>query len=232
MLIKPTESFTADLVIERALKQDIGPDATLGMKRKNFKLEEDLPNNYDVKRNNQLFDSKKPDILIRDDDYNYKENYLNKLKIHLNSEKTRPVSFLNPPMTRGQMRKKFMIHTIQSKDINWKNLPLLTRFLNDGGKILNRYQTRLPIRIHKKLSRTVKHARNMGLLPFSDFLKPYHKIPFTSIYNEFYEETSKVVDVNTGLIKLIHQPTDKDKFNYSSYDSAVTADKTRLDLYI
>ena len=130
---------------------------------------------------------------------------------------------------RAEARKKFMIKTIQKKDIHWKNLPLLARFLNEGGKMMNKYQTRLPGDIHKKLSRVIKHARHMGLLPNTDFIKPFHKVPFTSMYNEFADDVAKVVDKKTGIIKIIHQPTLQDKYSYSSYDSAVEANKSSLD---
>lgn len=49
MLIKPTESFNVDTVIEKALKQDIGPDPSLAMPRKNMKLLGDMPLNYEVR---------------------------------------------------------------------------------------------------------------------------------------------------------------------------------------
>jgi len=43
LLVKPNEKFTADAVIERALKQNIGPDASLGLDRKKIELEENMP---------------------------------------------------------------------------------------------------------------------------------------------------------------------------------------------
>lgn len=105
---------------------------------------------------------------------------------------------------RSQIRKKFMIKSIKKSDIDWKNLPLLIKFLNEGGKLMNRYQTRLPTGVHKKLARTVKHVRNMGLLPFTDYIRPTDKLPLTNMYNEFIEDTAKVVDKFTGKIKIIH----------------------------
>ena len=41
-------------------------------------------------------------------------------------------------MTRAQIRKRFM-RTISKKDIDWRNTPMLIKFLNDTGKIYNRY---------------------------------------------------------------------------------------------
>jgi ribosomal protein S18 len=229
MLVRPTETFSVDLVIEKALKQDIGPDGSLGLKRRNFKLKEDLPLSHELKQYRKTFDAKRPDEMLQEDDFDYRENYVDKLKKQVNFERKKPISFINPPLMRAEARKKFMIKTIQKKDIHWKNLPLLARFLNEGGKMMNKYQTRLPGDIHKKLSKVIKQARHMGLLPNTDFVKPFHKVPFTSMYNEFADDVAKVVDKKTGTIKIIHQPTLQDKYNYSSYDSAVEANKSSLD---
>lgn len=228
MLIKPTEAFTSDLVIERALKQEIGPDGSLALKNKNFNLESNLHHGYALKQYKSLFSSKKPDRMLRPDDYDYKTNYVDKLKLQVNAEQTRPVSFVNPPMMRSQLRKKFIIRTIRKADVSWKNLPLLTKFLNEGGKLMNKYQTRLPTSVHRRLAKTVKHAREMGLLPFVDFLKPYHKLPLTSLHTNFVEDTAKVVDKKTGMIKLIHMPNNNDTYSYSSYDSVVAASSDDL----
>lgn len=43
LLIKPNEKFSAEVVIEKALKQNIGPDASLGLDRRKIELEENLP---------------------------------------------------------------------------------------------------------------------------------------------------------------------------------------------
>jgi ribosomal protein S18 len=224
ILVKPSETFTSDLIVEKILKQDIGPDGSLALKHKNFKFGDDMPAYYEVSKYKQHYSPKNKDSILQEDDFDYKTNYLDKLKLQVGSDRAKPVSFVNPPMAKSELRKKFMIKTIKKKDITWKNLPLLVRFVNEGGKLLNKYQTRLPTAIHRKLTKTVKHARNMGLLPFTDFVKPYHKVPFTSLYNEFAHNTSKVVDKNTGIIKVVHQPSEKDKYTYSSYDSAVEAE--------
>jgi hypothetical protein len=38
MLIKPNEEFTADRVIEKALRQDLGPDPSQSLAKQNYKL--------------------------------------------------------------------------------------------------------------------------------------------------------------------------------------------------
>lgn len=113
-----------------------------------------------------------------------------------------------------------MIRTLRKKDINWKNLPFLVKFLNEAGKLMNKYQTRLPTSIHRRLARSVKHARHLGLLPYVDYIRGFDKIPLTSTYNDFIDNVSTVIDKRTGLIKHIHQPSLEDKFTYSNFDNS------------
>ena len=126
---------------------------------------------------------------------------------------------------RSQLRKKYMIKSIRKSDIHWKNIPLVTKFLNEAGKLMNRYQTRLPTSVHRKLARTVKHARNIGLLPFQDYIRPTDKVPLTTMFNNFLENTAKVVDKNTGKIKVIQVASNQDKFSYSNYSNSIEANK-------
>jgi ribosomal protein S18 len=120
-----------------------------------------------------------------------------------------------------------MIKTLRKKDINWKNLPFLVKFLNEAGKLMNKYQTRLPTNIHRRLAKSVKHARHMGLLPYVDYIRGFDKIPLTSTYNDFIDNVSTVIDKRTGLIKHIHQPSLEDKFTYSNFDNSTDALKVQ-----
>lgn len=117
-----------------------------------------------------------------------------------------------------------MIKTIKKSDIHWRNVPLIVKFLNEAGKIMNRYQTRLPTSTHRRLAKVVKHARNLGLLPFNDFLKPHDKLPLTSLRNEFFQDVSQTVDPKTGKIQTLKSSL-TDKFTYSHHDSTVDASK-------
>jgi small subunit ribosomal protein S18 len=121
-----------------------------------------------------------------------------------------------------------MIKTVNKADIHWKNVPLLVKFINEAGKLMNRYQTRLPTGVHRKLSKTVKHARNIGLLPYIDAIKPVDKIPLTSSYNDFMEDIAKVVDKKSGMIKIVHMPSKVDKFTYSNYDNSIEANQANI----
>ena len=53
-------------------------------------------------------------------------------------EMEKPATFLNRPLNRSQLRKRLM-RSVDKKDLDWKNTPLITKFLNDTGKLYNRY---------------------------------------------------------------------------------------------
>lgn len=139
----------------------------------------------------------------------------------------RPATFVNPPLMRSHLRQKYMIRTIRKRDVTWKNLPFLVKFLNEAGKLMNKYQTRLPTNVHRKLARSVKHARHLGLLPYVDYLRGYDKIPLTSTYNDFVDDISTVIDKKSGMIKHINQPSLQDKFTYSNFQSSTEALKAQ-----
>jgi hypothetical protein len=41
MLIKPGEEFSVERVLEKALRQDVGPDPTLAINKQNYKYEDE-----------------------------------------------------------------------------------------------------------------------------------------------------------------------------------------------
>nr|WP_199489935.1 30S ribosomal protein S18 [Meiothermus sp. QL-1] len=51
-----------------------------------------------------------------------------------------------------------------------KNVEILKRFLSETGKILPRRRTGLSAKEQRKLARTIKRARVLGLLPFTEKL--------------------------------------------------------------
>ena len=48
MLIKPSEAFNVDTVVEKALRQDIGPDPSLPGKDNPVKYKDDMKSNYEI----------------------------------------------------------------------------------------------------------------------------------------------------------------------------------------
>lgn len=51
-------------------------------------------------------------------------------------------------------------------DINYKNVDILKKFITPHGQIYGRRYTGVCAKHQRKLTRAVKHARYMGLLPY------------------------------------------------------------------
>ncbi|MGK0620002.1 30S ribosomal protein S18 [Meiothermus cerbereus] len=72
-------------------------------------------------------------------------------------------------MRRG--RKPKVAAAVGTFDLtDFKNVEILRRFLSETGKILPRRRTGLNAQEQRKLARTIKRARMMGLLPFTEKL--------------------------------------------------------------
>lgn len=73
-------------------------------------------------------------------------------------------------MRRGA-RKPKVAAAVGAFNLNdFKNIDTLKRFLSETGKILPRRRTGLNAQDQRKLARTIKRVRMMGLLPFTDKL--------------------------------------------------------------
>jgi small subunit ribosomal protein S18 len=53
------------------------------------------------------------------------------------------------------------------KFIDYKDIEILRKFLNPSMKIMPRRRTGLTAKNQRKLTKAIKHARFMGLLPFT-----------------------------------------------------------------
>lgn len=54
----------------------------------------------------------------------------------------------------------------QNETLDYKNIDLLRKFINDQGKILSRRSTGLTAKQQKILTKSIKRARILSLLPF------------------------------------------------------------------
>ena len=91
---------------------------------------------------------------------------------------------------------------IKKKDMDYKNLALMTKFLNDLGKMQNRYQTRLESPVQRRMQRTIKKMRHQFLLPFVGVIKPTDKISLGSYIEDVEEMHKKTIDPVTGRLFL------------------------------
>ena len=93
---------------------------------------------------------------------------------------------------------------VSKKDIDWRDTALLAKFMNDTGKLYNKYQTRLPTPVQRKVAKTIKRVRNMGLFPVKGLIKPTDKIPLGHFLEDMEENHKKTIDPVTGRLFLKH----------------------------
>jgi ribosomal protein S18 len=120
----------------------------------------------------------------------------------------KPATFINRPLSRSQLRRKHM-RKIEKDDINWKDTAFLAKFMNDTGKILNKFQSRLPTGVHRKVAKTIKHVRDLELVAHVGLLKPTDKIPVGSFIEDLEEMHKKTIDPVTGRMFLKHSLQDE-----------------------
>nr|ARW60204.1 ribosomal protein S18 [Laurencieae sp.] len=58
------------------------------------------------------------------------------------------------------------IKKLNQNNIDYKDIDLLRKFINDQGKILSRRSTGLNAKQQKKITKSIKRARVLALLPF------------------------------------------------------------------
>lgn len=69
---------------------------------------------------------------------------------------------------RGGRRRKVCYFTVNKIDyIDYKDVDLLKKFINERGKMLPRRVTGTSSKYQRKLTRAIKRARQMALLPYS-----------------------------------------------------------------
>jgi len=89
---------------------------------------------------------------------------------------------------------------VNKKDFHWKKTDLLVKFLTPSGKIMSKYQSRLPTSTHRIVRRHIKNAKSMGLFPYVGMIKPVDKMPLTSGFEDLEEFSRKLVDPLTGKL--------------------------------
>jgi len=67
-------------------------------------------------------------------------------------------------MVRKQTKCRFC--NDENLEIDYKNVDLLKQFISDTGKILPRRVTKVCLKHQRKLSKEIKRAREMALIPF------------------------------------------------------------------
>nr|YP_009399718.1 ribosomal protein S18 [Digenea simplex]ARW69537.1 ribosomal protein S18 [Digenea simplex] len=65
-----------------------------------------------------------------------------------------------------EIYNKKSLRELSKERIDYKDIDLLRKFINDQGKILSRRSTGLNSKQQKKITKSIKRARALALLPF------------------------------------------------------------------
>ena len=82
------------------------------------------------------------------------------------------IRYLTPPSVEIKKKKYCRFKKNGIKYVDYKDPEFLKKFLNEQGKILPRRLTGTSLKFQRKVSRAIKRARFLALLPFvADMLK-------------------------------------------------------------
>jgi small subunit ribosomal protein S18 len=82
------------------------------------------------------------------------------------------IRYLNPPAAEVKKKKYCRFKKNGIKYIDYKDADFLLKFVNEQGKILPRRVTGTSLKFQRKISKAVKRARHLALLPYvADMLK-------------------------------------------------------------
>ncbi len=56
---------------------------------------------------------------------------------------------------------------VRAEDVDYKNIPMLSRFLDRRGRILGRRKTRVSAKVQRRIVQAIKRARHLALLPYT-----------------------------------------------------------------
>jgi len=56
---------------------------------------------------------------------------------------------------------------VRPEDVDYKNIPLLSRFLDRRGRILSRRKTRVSAKVQRRIVQAIKRARHLALIPYT-----------------------------------------------------------------
>ncbi len=69
-------------------------------------------------------------------------------------------------MAEFRKKRKKICHMCAGKTVDYKDVNIITKYINDSGKILPRRVTGTCAKHQREVATQVKRARFMGLIPF------------------------------------------------------------------
>lgn len=73
---------------------------------------------------------------------------------------------IKPSFSRSKKRKRCPFTAAGIKEVDYKDVDTLTKFITEKGKILPRRITGVSARHQKLLTKAIKRARHVALVPF------------------------------------------------------------------
>ena len=123
-------------------------------------------------------------------------------------------------------RKKPISKVIKGLPVDYKDVDVLLSYISDRAKISSSYRTGNAAKDHRSLTKAIKRARHMALLPISH----EHDIVRTSIDEKVAEETStdeKVAEETSTDEKVADETsTDEKVAEETSTDETVAEDES------
>lgn len=166
-------------MVDIALRQDIGPDPSYatstapGTKAGRFVSGESFDQlDRDRRESRELFRSK--NFYSGEADEGLKD-VVEELK------SIEPIKYVEPVLSRRQNLEKYR-RTLKDYDIHWRNIELLTQFLDKHGRLLPRTKTNLSRTQQKRVTSAIRTARAMLLIPNYGQVSPIFKRSLTSIF--------------------------------------------------
>ena len=78
-----------------------------------------------------------------------------------------PANFNRAKQGNQRRNPRHVGSDVRIDEINYKNVQVLSRFVDNYGRIFNRRKTRVTAKMQRKVTRAVKRARHLALMPFT-----------------------------------------------------------------
>ena len=69
-------------------------------------------------------------------------------------------------MAEFRRKKKRICQMCAGKSVDYKDVPIITKYINGKGKIENRRRTGACAKHQRHIAKQIKYARFMGLIPY------------------------------------------------------------------
>lgn len=198
-LIKDSEEFSVDKIVGLALRQDVGPDRSM-VSLGHRLIQEKTPHNAE-KRNLPAHYSKDEEV----DDY-YRTTKLPTTVEYDTSDKLdmwKPIVKKPEKIPKKQKLDKRLLH--------WRNTEYLVNFMSNFAKIRHAKLNNLSNKDQRTVKIHIQRARNMGILPQTSHVRPYHKVPLRTLDEDIANDIRYAFDYENGTIT---REEDDEVFNF------------------